>query len=117
MKDHQQIRLLSDCSLCDAVAVWNKGFAGYFVDMTMPVDGFLARLYNEGLSPDLSVVAFDNDQPVGFLLSGIRMNGGVNTAWNGGTGVIPEFRGRGLGRILVSAALDLYQEKQATLAT
>jgi GNAT superfamily N-acetyltransferase len=90
------------------VKIWNEGFQGYFVDMTTSLDGYLTRLQRDGLSPELSLLSFCDGRPSGFLLNGIRMSAGRKVAWNGGTGVSPEFRGRGVGKALMRATLDLY---------
>ena len=112
-----EIRRLSACSFDDAVQAWNEGFQGYFVDMTLSLDRYLARLHYEGLSPEFSLMAFCEGRPAGFLLNGIRTNAGSKTAWNGGTGVSPEFRGRGVGKALMRATIDLYQELGVQIAT
>ncbi len=111
-----EIRRLSTCSFEEAVTVWNGGFQGYFVDMTISLDRYVSRLHSEGLSPELSLVAFVGQRPVGFLLNGIRQNGKLKVAWNGGTGVIPEFRGRGIGKVLMRATLELYDEHGVDVA-
>jgi ribosomal protein S18 acetylase RimI-like enzyme len=111
------IRRLSDCPLTDAVDIWNLGFQGYFADMTLTVDGYLARLHNEELSQEFSFLAYCEDRPAGFLLNGIRHHGEVKVAWNGGTGVSPEFRKQGVGRTLVQSALELYAQENVALAT
>jgi hypothetical protein len=79
-----EIRRLSACSFDEAVKIWNEGFKGYFVDMTMSVDGYLSRLHGEGLSPEFSLLAFCEGGLAGFLLNGIRMSAGRKVAWNGG---------------------------------
>jgi len=112
-----EIRLMSECSLTDAVNVWNEGFKGYFADMSQTVNGYLARIHNEGISPEFSLIAFHQDKAIGFLLSGIRENQGKMEAWNGGTGVVPEYRATGIGKVLVKAALQMYREKQVDTAT
>ncbi|MGH9873575.1 MAG: GNAT family N-acetyltransferase [Pyrinomonadaceae bacterium] len=105
-----EIRRLSACSFDEAVKIWNEGFQGYFVDLTMSLDRYISRLHREGLSPEFSFLAFCEGRPVGFLLNGIRQSAGRKAAWNGGTGVTPEFRGRGIGKALMRATLDLYNE-------
>jgi len=112
-----EIRPLSSCSFDDAVKIWNQGFEGYFVDLTLSLDNYLARLHSEELSPAHSLVAFCEGKPAGFLLNGIRMSAGRKVAWNGGTGVSPEFRGRGVGKALMRATIDLYDENGVEWAT
>ncbi len=112
-----EIRRLSTCSFDEAVQAWNEGFQGYFVDMTLSLDSYLSRLRREGLSPEFSLMAFCDGTPAGFLLNGIRSNAGPRVAWNGGTGVSPRFRGRGVGKALMQATFDLYQELAIDIAT
>ncbi|MGX4584332.1 GNAT family N-acetyltransferase [Paenibacillus chitinolyticus] len=111
------IRKLSECTLDQAVQVWNAGFSGYLVDMTTNPDAFMTRQAYEQLSPQHSIVAFDGEQPVGFVLNGIRMAGGRKISWNGGTGIIPAYRGRGVGRKLIEASLDIYRKEGVDTAT
>jgi ribosomal protein S18 acetylase RimI-like enzyme len=112
-----EIRRLSACSFDDAVKIWNEGFQGYFVDMRLSLNRYLSRLQREGLSPEFSLMAFSDGTPAGFLLNGIRTNPGPKVAWNGGTGVSPQFRGRGLGKALMRATVDLYKELGVQVAT
>lgn len=112
-----EIRRLSESSLSEAVKIWNEGFVGYFVDMTISVDVYVSRLHYLFVSPELSLIAFHENKPVGFLLNGIRDNNGRKTAWNGGTGVSSDFRGAGIGKALVQAALELYRDNNVELAT
>lgn len=64
----------------------------------------------EGLSADLSIIAFQDEQPVGIVLSGVRTIDGKRVAWNGGTGVAASVRRQGLGRQLMNALVDVYRE-------
>jgi len=112
-----EILRLSDCTWKEAVGVWNEGFQDYFADVKMDADAFTARLVREGLSPELSVMAFHDGRPAGILLSGIRLIGGKRVAWNGGTAVVPRTRRLGVGQALVEAALGIYRENRADIAT
>ncbi|WDL98391.1 GNAT family N-acetyltransferase [Alicyclobacillus sp. ALC3] len=111
-----KITRLSECTFEQAIQVWNKGFEGYFADVTMSLDGFIARLSAVGLSAEGSIVAWENNQPVGFILNGFRTVRGVKIAWNGGTGVDPQFRGTGYGRRMMEACLDVYKEHDVDIA-
>jgi GNAT superfamily N-acetyltransferase len=111
-----EIKPLKACSFEAALQAWNEGFHGYFVDMTLSLDGFLARLYREGLSVEHSLIAFCEGKPAGLLLNAIRLINGKKIAWNGGTGVRPKFRGRGVGKALMRATIDLYQRHEVQLA-
>ena len=112
-----EIRRLNTCTFDQALQIWNEGFQGYFVDMTLSMDAYIARFHKDGLSPKYSFVAFSGGKRAGFLLNGIRTTQGKRVAWNGGTGVSPEFRGQGVGKVLVEAALNLYAEERVEIAT
>ena len=111
-----EIRHLDTCSFQTTVDLWNRGFQGYSVDLTQTLDSLLVRIISHGISPTHSLVAFVDEVPAGFLLNGLRSSGATRFAWNGGTGVVPEMRGKGIGKRLVEAALDLYSRKSVDRA-
>nr|WP_082153605.1 GNAT family N-acetyltransferase [Bacillus sp. LL01] len=112
-----RIRRLSECTLNQALLAWNRGFEGYFFDARMDVDRFTTRIGNENISADLSIVAFDEKEPVGLLLSGYKRIGKEMVAWNGGTGVAASHRRKGIGKLLVDKACELYKEKEIHTST
>lgn len=112
-----KIKRLRDCSITEAVEAWNTGFDGYYFDLTTTPDKFEARMSSEGLSPDLSVVAFWNDRPVGLIVNGIRKFQGEWIAWNGGTAVAKEYRSKGIGRRLLEATLDILEDNDVHVTT
>lgn len=111
------IKTLTESTLLEATEAWNSGFEGYFFDATTTPERFMNRMANEGLSPDLSLIAFDCDRPIGLVLSGIRKFQNRKIAWNGGTGVSKEYRGKGIGKLLINKALDIYREQGVQTAT
>jgi ribosomal protein S18 acetylase RimI-like enzyme len=108
---------VSECTFAETVQIWNEGFAGYYVNLTMNTSSFLNKLSVEGLSPELSFVAYIDGEPAGFLLNGVRMIDGKKVAWNGGTGVAERFRGQGVGKALMEHALEIYRQEQVEIAT
>ncbi|WP_048748738.1 GNAT family N-acetyltransferase [Paenibacillus sp. P22] len=108
---------LSECTLEEAVHVWNEGFAGYFVPIVLSVESFVNRLVLEELSPALSFIACRDSRAVGIVLNGIREVQGRKVAWNGGTGVAQKERGTGVGQAMIDHALELYREQGVHIAT
>lgn len=108
---------LSECTLVEAVELWNRGFEGYYFPMTTNVFSFVQRVANEGLSLDHSIVAVMDGQLIGFVLTGIRNLNGKKVAWNGGTGVVPDYRYQGVGKALMKEVIDLYRREGVAVAT
>lgn len=117
MPTQVEIRRLSTFTFEEALKLWNEGFAGYYVDLTLSIDRFMARIHGDHVSPEHSLVAVVDSRPCGFLLNAIRRNGVTKAAWNGGTGVAPEFRGQGIGKALLRAALEVYREQGVVSAS
>ena len=82
-----EIKKMAECKVDESVQAWNTGFEGYFFDMTTTPEAFEKRGRTEGLSDELSVVAFEEGVPVGLVRNGVRQWQGKKVAWNGGTGV------------------------------
>ncbi|MBG9772886.1 GNAT family N-acetyltransferase [Brevibacillus laterosporus] len=108
---------LSQLTFEEAVQLWNAGFSEYFVDIQVDTNSFLKRLGKDELSPDLSIVAFEDEEPIGFILTGWRIIKGKKVAWNGGTAIKPEWRGRGVGKLLMKELLSIYEEINIDVAT
>lgn len=112
-----KIKRLLDCTLTEAVNAWNEGFEGYYFDATTTPDNFIKRMVNEDLSPLLSIVAFEDNQPIGIVMNGVRDIKGKKVAWNGGTGVAKDFRSKGVGKILMNSTLSILKEEGIDIAT
>jgi len=107
---------MNTCSFQTALESWNAGFQGYYVDLTLPLDRFVQRLSFESISLEHSLIAFHQGRPVGFLLNAFRTRGDQKIAWNGGTGVAPDMRGKGVGKALVAEAIDVYKSESVDVA-
>lgn len=108
---------MSNMKFEEAHELFNKGFEGYMIPMNLNIDQFVDRFGTDGLSAELSVVAFHDNSPIGFVLQGIKEEGGLTISWNGGTGIIPEYRGKQIGFQLIMEAEKLLLEKEVDIAT
>lgn len=111
------IKIMSELTFDEATNLWNAGFEGYIFDMTRTVDDFTLRFGQEDLLPSLSIAAYVDNEPAGFILSGVRTVKGKKISWNGGTGVASKFRHQGIGKKMMDACLKLYEENDIDLAT
>jgi mycothiol synthase len=65
-------------------------------------DEWIAEHRDQAFEPDLSIVALMGGEPLGFVTIELRARSG----WIDQLGVVPEWRGRGLGEALLSTALS-----------
>ncbi|MDU3337934.1 GNAT family N-acetyltransferase [Paraclostridium bifermentans] len=73
-----------------------EAFSDYEVKIDMPILKLKQRLQRTGYVTQASMGASDNDVLVGFLLNSIREWDGKVTAYDTGTGVIKEYRNKGI---------------------
>lgn len=76
--------------------VLNQSFADYIVPLKLTEAQLRFKIATEDIRTDLSYGVFSSGRLVAFMLHGLRKNVSGLTAYNAATGVIPEFRGRGL---------------------
>jgi len=116
MREMMNIKTVSQCTFEEVLRAWNKGFEGYFVPIDMSTEMFLQRLVGEGLSAEHSIVVFDHDEPIGIVMNGFRIINGKKVAWNGGTGISPFYRGKGVSRLLMEETLAIYERENVEIA-
>jgi ribosomal protein S18 acetylase RimI-like enzyme len=112
-----EIRTYEYFTLNELTVLWNRAFSGYYVNYEVDVDAFARQLANWGLNPSRSLVALVDGKPVGFIQSGVKDISGRRLSWNGGTAIVPEYRGQGVGKRLMVAAMEVYQETRVDVAT
>jgi ribosomal protein S18 acetylase RimI-like enzyme len=76
------------------VAVFNEAFSDYLVKVQVTEESLMTKMKQESIDLEWSVGVFDNDKLVGFILNGYRASDSRVVLYNGGTGVIPSYRGR-----------------------
>lgn len=87
-------------------------FSDYQVNMDFPFESFERMMGRRGLTPELSVGAFQGDTPVGFSLTARRYWNGIPTAYDIATGVLPEYRRQGITGEIFLREKALLNERQ-----
>lgn len=93
---------------------FNEAFAGYELSLQMTPKALQHKIMVEDIDLSFSVGAFDGDQLAGFIFWGIGHVNDRLCAWDGGTGVIPQYRGRQLTQKMFAHALPLLKNVGVT---
>jgi ribosomal protein S18 acetylase RimI-like enzyme len=86
-------RTLENIPIPTLTAAFNSAFNNYFVNIQLTPDQLSAKFKTDGMQLNLSVGAFQDDQLVGFIFHGTNDRTENLIAYNGGTGVVPGYRG------------------------
>lgn len=93
-----EFRSLEKTSLGELTQCFNTAFANYMVPLQLKEEQLLKKFKNDHTQLEFSAGAFDQGKLIGFIFTGIDVRNGVKMAYNGGTGVLPDYRGHGLTR-------------------
>ncbi|WP_316820367.1 GNAT family N-acetyltransferase [Pedobacter gandavensis] len=93
-----EIKSLENIDLEQLVKVINLSFSDYIVPFQLTLEKLQFKILTEDVKLNLSVGVFDGDRMVGVMLHGLRDTAEGLVAYNAATGVIPDYRGRGLVR-------------------
>lgn len=84
----------SDVQMEDIYKAFALGFSDYVIPMTLSQGDFSARFFGpEGNMREFSYIAYDEDEPVGLILGGIRTFDHIKTMRCGTLCVGPAYRG------------------------
>jgi ribosomal protein S18 acetylase RimI-like enzyme len=98
------IRSLAHIGFETLAGAFGAAFAEYEVQITP--DELRTMLRRRGFDPALSFAAFDGAGHImGFTLNGIGSFGGIPTAYDTGTGTLPQYRGQGLAAQIFETSL------------
>lgn len=82
-----------------------KAFENYFVSFPNDPEYFRNRWKTAGVRYDLSYGMFDGEKLVGFIIHAIDHRNGALTAYNTGTGVLPDYRGQKIVQCIYEYAI------------
>jgi ribosomal protein S18 acetylase RimI-like enzyme len=91
-----------------------EAFADYAMDASgTQEETMLLRMAKNSVDYAASPGAYDGNRLVGFTLIGVDAINGDLTAYDAGTGIVPEFRGQGLAKRMFDHALPALKERGA----
>ena len=88
---------IADCFL--------KSFANYYVKVPTDKNYYKNRWEMAKVDYALSYGMFDGEKLIGFIINAIDNRNGKRIAFNTGTGVLPEYRGRGIVKSIYDFAI------------
>lgn len=108
-----EFKTLSNTSIEDILEVFNLSFSDYVIPFHLSKEQLEAKIAAEKLNLNLSVGAFENGRLAGFILQAEKIENGEKIIYNGGTGVVPASRGKGLVRKMYDFIIPTLKEKNA----
>lgn len=102
---------LSNTSIEELVQCLSESFKGYFVSMTDSVSFWETRFENARVNWELSWGVFEEDKLVAFVVNAVDKELGELTAYNSGTGVLPDYRGNQFVDKIYEFGIPQLQEK------
>lgn len=101
---------LKNVSLKSIFETFSDAFSDYVVPFDLTYDQFEGMMKRRGMQLEHSIGAFDKDKLIGFTLNSIRQWNNKLTAYDVGTGVIKEYRSKGVGKRLFEKILPALRQ-------
>jgi ribosomal protein S18 acetylase RimI-like enzyme len=109
------IETLQNIPLEEITACHNLAFSDYVIPLQITTEHLANSIVERSIQLALSPGAFDGEKLVGFMLIGINEFDGRKAFYNGGTGVIPDYRGRHLVNEMYDFLLPKMNEQKIDL--
>lgn len=109
-----RFQTLESCSVEILQEVFQEAFADYLVPIKVSVPQLRTKMKRDAVMPTLSPCMWAAEELAGFILNGIDIRDGKRTAYNAGTGVIPDARGQRATRSMYDYILPDLKAAQVT---
>ncbi|KAB1230124.1 GNAT family N-acetyltransferase [Chryseobacterium viscerum] len=110
-----EFKTLASTSIDEILSVFNHSFSDYIVPFHLTKEVLISKIAAEKLDMNISVGAFEEGRLVSFILQAEKIENGEKTIYNGGTGVVPESRGKGLVRKMYDFIIPILKERNANI--
>lgn len=110
-----EFKTLANTSIDEILSVFNHSFSDYIVPFHLTKEVLISKIAAEKLDMNISVGAFEEGRLVSFILQAEKIENGEKTIYNGGTGVVPESRGKGLVRKMYDFIIPILKERNANI--
>jgi len=107
-----EIGNLKNIATDELLSVFNRSFSDYIVPFHLSLEQLELKIAADKIDLNLSAGAFEAGKLSGFILHAEKEENGKRIAYNGGTGIIPEFRGQGLVRKMYDYILSISKERK-----
>ncbi|AZA91081.1 ribosomal-protein-alanine N-acetyltransferase [Chryseobacterium nakagawai] len=110
-----EFKTLAHVNVEEILAVFNHSFSDYIVPFYLTKEMLISKIAAEKLNLNISVGAFEDGKLISFILQSEKLEEGQKIIYNGGTGVVPESRGKGLVRKMYDFIIPVLKERQANV--
>ncbi|ABX42778.1 GNAT family N-acetyltransferase [Lachnoclostridium phytofermentans] len=104
-------RMLENVKLETIHIAFVEAFSDYQVKIDLPFWKFQQMLKRRGFDPTLSIGAFEDERLIAFVLNGFRDWNGKKTVYDLGTGVIADYRRRGVTSEMLQQVKERMRER------
>lgn len=107
-----EIKPLEKTDIPDILETFNLAYADYLIPLELTENQLRRKMIAENIDLSYSAGAFEEDRLVGFVLHAVDTLDDKRVLYNAATGVIPDYRGKGLVRQFYDRLMPRLRKEQ-----